>query len=97
MSRLICGLKARSEVIDNRLVITFFLPQRKVLLNELDNRLGVAECFLVDLVNLIERVGERLLSKLASVLVVAHDLVVKDGEVQGEAESDRVARVKALG
>ena len=65
-----------SEIINGVLII-FLLPKREILLEELDDRLGVSEGLFVDLVNLLECVTESLLTKGASGLVVTHDLVVE--------------------
>jgi len=79
-----------SEVVD--VVVAFLLlPEGQVLLEELDDALGVTEVVLLELVDLVERILEGLVSELAGSLVVLHHLVVEDGEVQGEAELDGVA------
>ena len=85
-----------SEIVDDGLAL-LFLPERQVLLEELDDGLGISEGLLVDLIDLLEGVGERLLAELASVLVVVHDLVVEDGIVERETESNGVAGVEILG
>ena len=66
------------------LVITFllFLPEGQVFLKELNDALGVTEVILLELVDLLESVLESLVSKLTSGLVVFHNFVVEDGEVE---------------
>ena len=89
------GSKRISEIVD--LVVAVLLlvfPKGQVLLEELDDALGVAEVVLLQLVNLVESLLESLVGELASSLVVLHDLVVEDGEVESEAELDWVARGK---
>jgi len=84
-----------SEIVDFVVaVLLLVLPQGQVLLKELDDALGVAEVVLLQLVNLVESLLESLVGELASSLVVLHDLIVEDGEVEGEAELDWVARGK---
>ena len=58
--------------------------------------MSISERLLVAVVELVECVGECLVAELAGLAHVLHDLVVKHGEVEGEAEADGVARVEAL-
>jgi hypothetical protein len=74
-----------------------FFPEGKVLLEQLNDGLGVSEGLLVDIVNLFKSVGQSLLAEFAGLLVVIHDLVVEHGEVQSKSQSDRVAGVQGLG
>jgi len=85
-----------SEVFDGVLLF-FFLPEGEVLLEELNDGLGISEGLLVNVIDLLESVREGLLSELAGLLVVVHDLVVEDREVEGETKSNWVAGVEALG
>ena len=89
------GQRARSahssEVVDLVGVLGLLLPEGEVLLEELDDALGVTEVVLLELVDLVERVLEGGVGELAGDLVVLHDLVVEDGEVEGKAELDGVA------
>jgi len=80
-----------SQVIDRVIALLFLLPEGEVLLEELDNALGITEVVLLELVNLVESGLESEVSELAGLLVVLHDLVVEHGEVEGEAELDGVA------
>ena len=81
----------QSEVVD--VVATFFLllPEGQVLLEELNDALGITEVVLLELINLVESGLESEVSELAGLLVVLHDLVVEHGEVEGKAELDGVA------
>ena len=81
-----------SKVVDLVVLTLFlFLPEGQVLLKELDDALGVTEVVLLELVDLVEGISEGVVSKLASLLVVLHDFVVEDGEVEGKSELDWVA------
>jgi len=86
----------RSEVLDGVLLF-LLLPEGKVLLEELDDGLGVSEGLFINVVNLLEGIREGLLSELAGLLVVVHHLVVEDREVEGKTKSNWVAGVEALG
>ena len=77
-------------------MLLLFLPERKVLLEELDDGFGVSEGFFVDIIDLLKSIRQSLLSKFAGLLVVVHNFVVENGEVKGQSESDWVARVKGL-
>ena len=83
-------LYTTSQVIDVLALLLFF-PEGEVLLEELDDGLGVTEIVLLELINLVKSILEGLVGKLAGGLVVLHHLVVEDGEVQGQAELDWVA------
>ena len=85
-----------SKVIDDGLTL-FLLPEGKVLLEELDDGLGISEGLFIDVINLLEGLGKSLLAELASLLVVVHNLVVEHGEVESKTKSDGVASVKLLG
>jgi hypothetical protein len=82
----------QSEVVDLVVAVLLLLPEGQVLLEELDNALGISEVVFLELVDLVESILEGLVGKLASSLVVLHDFVVEDGEVEGETELDGVAR-----
>ena len=84
-----------SEVF-NGVLLLLLLPEGEVLLEELDDGLGISEGLLIDLVDLLKGIGESLLTKLTSVLVIIHDLVVEDGEIEGESKSNWVASVEGL-
>ena len=85
----------RSKVL-NGVVGIFLLPERQVLLEQLDDRLGVSEGLLIDIVNFLEGFREGSLAELARLLVVSHHFVVEDREVEGETEADWVAWVETL-
>ena len=84
-----------SQVLDGILLL-LFLPERKILLEELDDGFGISEGFFVDIIDLLKSIRQSLLSKFAGLLVVVHNFVVENGEVKGQSESDWVARVKGL-
>ena len=81
----------RSKVVDLVGILLLLSPESQILLEEFNDGLGIAEVALLELVNLVEGVLEGLVGKVAGSLVVLHDLVVEDGEVEGEAELDGVA------
>jgi len=81
----------RSKVVNLVGILLLFSPESQVLLQELNDGLGITEVVLLELVNLVEGVLEGLVGEVAGGLVVLHDLVVEDGEVEGEAELDGVA------
>ena len=85
----------RSEVFYGVLLL-FLLPERKILLEEFDDGLGVSESLLINIVDLLEGVLQSLLTELAGHLVVLHDLVVEHREVEGKTESNWVAGVQTL-
>lgn len=81
----------RSEVVDVVVLALFLLPESQVLLEELNDGLGISEVVLLELVDLVKSILESLVSELAGGLVVLHDFVVEDGEVEGKTELDWVA------
>ena len=82
---------AISQVVDLVIALLFLFPEGEVLLEELNDALGIAEVVLLELVDLVESLLESVISELASLGVILQDFVVEDGEVQGEAELDWVA------
>jgi len=80
-----------SQVIDGVVALLLFLPESKVLLEELDDTLGITEVVLLELVNLVEGILEGLIREGDGFLGVLLCFVVEDGKVEGEAEFDRVA------
>jgi len=90
-----------SQIIDGVVVTTLFLflPEGEVLLEELNDALGITEVVLLELVDLVESLLESVISELASLSVILEDLVVEDGEVEGKSELDGVAsgKVDAVG
>ena len=88
---------AISQVIDLIVALLLFFPEGEVLLEQLDDALGVAEVVLLQLVDLVEGLLQRVVGELASLGVVLQHLVVEDGEVEGKTELDRVASWKVDG
>ena len=84
-----------SEVLDGVLLL-FLLPEGEVLLEELDDGLGVSEGLFIDVIDLLESIGEGGLTKLTGLLVVVHHFVMEHGEVESQSQSDWVAGVKRL-
>jgi hypothetical protein len=80
-----------SEVIDSVVVILLFLPESKVLLEELDDALGVTEVVFLELVDLVEGILEGLVRECDGLLGVLLGLVVEHGEVERESELDGIA------
>ena len=70
----------------------FLLPEGQVLLEELDDALGVTEVVFFKLVNLVKGVLEGLVGEVTGGFVVLHGFVMEDGEVEGKTEFDGVAR-----
>jgi len=85
-----------SQVFDGVLLL-LFLPERKVLLKEFDDGLGISESLFVNIIDLLESIGQSLLTEFASLLVVVHHFIVEDGEVESQSKSDWVASVEGLG
>ena len=83
-----------SQVIDGVVTLLFLLPEGEVLLEELDDALGVTEVVLLELINLVESLLEGVVSDLASLGVILEDFVVEDREVKGETKLDGVASGK---
>ncbi len=86
------GCCAVSKILNGVLVL-LFLPKGQVLLEKLDDGLGIPESFLINVVNFLESIRKGLFSECAGLLVVLHHLVVEDGEVQSETESNGVASI----
>ena len=84
--------RTRSQVVNLfTIFFCFLLPKRQVLLEELDDALGVAELILIERIDLVESLLEGFVGQFASSRVVLHDFVVEDREVEGETELDWVA------
>jgi len=83
-----------SQVVDSVVTLLFFFPESEVLFEELDDALGITEVVLLEFIDLVEGILEGLVSKGNGLLGVLVGLVVEDGEVEGEAEFDRIARGK---
>ena len=84
-----------SKVFDVVLFFLFF-PEREVFFKELNDGLGISECLLVNIVDLLESIRQSSLSEFAGLLVVVHNFVMEDREVKGKSKSDWVACVKSL-
>ena len=69
---------ATSQVVDLVVALLFLLPEGKILLEELNDALGVAEIIFFQLIDLIEGFLQGLVRKLAGLRVVLKDLVVED-------------------
>jgi len=78
-------------------LLFFFFPEGEVLFKELDDGFGISESLLVDVIDFLEGIRECGFSEFTSLLVVVHDFVVEDGEVEGKTKSDWVASVQGLG
>ena len=88
-----------SQVVDLVVTFLFLLPEGEVLLEELNDALGIAEVILLQLIDLVEGGLESSVGELAGLRVVLKHLVVEDAEVEGEAELDGVAcgKIDAVG
>jgi len=76
------------------LFLIFLLPESEVLLEQLNDGLGITEVIFLELIDFVKSLLESLIGELASSLVVLHDFVVEDREVEGKTELDGVARGK---
>jgi hypothetical protein len=72
-------------------VLLFLFPEGQVLLEELDDALGVAEIVFLEFIDLVKCFLKGAVGELAGGLVVLHHLVVEDREVKGETELDGIA------
>jgi len=99
MTSIILGTKVESSCsqVLNIVLLLFFFPERKVLFKEFDDRFGISEGLLVNVIDLLESVGESSFSEFTGLLVVVHNFVVEDGEVKSKTKSDWVAGVQGLG
>ena len=90
LSKSIC-----SEIFDG-VVTLFLLPEAEVLLEEFDDGLGISEGFFIDIIDLLQSFGQSLLTEFTGLLMVVHDFVVENREVQSESESNGVAGIETL-
>jgi hypothetical protein len=90
-------VESRYSQVFNGILLLLFFPEGEILLKEFDDRFGISEGFLINVINLLESVGESSFSKFTGLLVVVHNLVVEDGEVKSKSKSDWVAGIQALG
>ena len=72
-----------SEVLDGVLLL-FFLPEGEVLLEEFNDRLGVSESLLINVIDFLKSIRQGLLTKLTGLLVVVHHFVMEHGEVESQ-------------
>ena len=73
-------MPSTSQVVD--LVVIFLLfPESQVLLEELDDALGVTEVILLELIDLVQSVLQGGVCELTGLGVVLQHLVVEDAEV----------------
>jgi len=84
-------IRPSSKVVNVVAIFLLFAPESEVLLEELNDALGVTEVVLLELINLVESILEGLVSEVAGGLVVLHDFVVEDREVEGKSKADGVA------
>jgi len=87
-------LRAACSEVFNCVVSFFLLPEGKVLLEELDDGLGISESLLVDVIDLLKGLGKGGFTELASLLVVVHHLILEYGVVEGKTKSDWVAGIE---
>ena len=85
-----------SEVLDGVLLL-LFLPEGEVLLEQLDDALGVSKGLLIDIVDFLKGIRQGLLTELAGLLVVVHHFVMEHGEVESQTKSDWVASIQTFG
>ena len=82
---------ATSQVVDLVVALLFLLPEGEVLLEELDDALGIAEVVLLKLVDLVESLLESVISELTCFCVILEHFVVEHGEVESETKLNGVA------
>ena len=75
-------------------MLLFFFPEGQVLFEELNDGLGISEGLFVNIIDLLESIRKCGFSEFAGLLVVVHDLVVEDREVESKSESNWVAGVE---
>ena len=66
-----------SQVLDVVLVSLLLFPESQVLLEKLDDALGVTEGLLIDVINLVHGILKGSLSELASLFVFLHHFIVE--------------------
>ena len=89
---LLFGLVLRLVLLASLLVAVRRGPQGQVVTQELHDQGAVTVAFLGERVELGNSVIERLLGKVASTVRRIQDLVVENGEVEGETKTDGVGR-----
>ena len=86
-----------SEILNSIIGLALFFPEAEILLEELNDRLGISEGLLVNIVDLLQSFRQCCLTKLTGFLVVIHHFVVEHREVQSQSESNWVASIQLLG
>jgi len=71
-----------SQVVDLVVLAFFLLPESQVLLEQLNDALGVTEVVFFEFVDLVKCLLERAIGQVARSLVVLHHFVVKHREVK---------------
>ena len=89
-------VELRCSKVFNCVLLFLFFPEREILLEEFDDRFGISEGLLINVIDLLECVGESLFSEFTGLLVAVHNFVVEDGEVKGKTKSDWVAGVQGI-
>ncbi len=84
-----------SKVFDG-IVTLFLLPETDIFFKKLDDGFCISEGLFIDIVNLLKCLGQSNLSKLISFLLVVHDFIVENREVQSKTKSNWVACVESL-
>ena len=82
---------ATSQVVDLVVALLFLFPEGEVLLEELDNALGIAEVVLLKLIDLVEGLLKSVISELTCFRMVLEHFVVEHGEIESEAKLNGVA------
>ena len=70
-----------SKVVDLVVTLLFLLPEGEVLLEKLDDALGVTEVILLELIDLVQSGLQGGVCELTGLGVVLQHLVVEDAEV----------------
>jgi len=81
----------------NGVLLLFFFPEGEILLKEFDDRFGISEGLLINVINLLEGIRESGFTEFTGLFVLVHNFVVEDGEVKSESKSDWVAGIKGFG
>jgi len=80
----------------NGVLLLFFFPEGEILLKELDDRFGISEGLLIDVINLLESIWESGFSEFTGLLMIVHNFIVEDREVKSKSKSDWIASIKGL-
>ena len=82
---------ATSQVVDLVVALLFLLPEGEVLLEELDDALGIAEVVLLKLIDLVEGLLKSIISEFTCFRMILEHFVVEHGEIESEAKLNGVA------